>query len=627
MRALSWWISWEDLELGNRGLYDKIQRRADAFAEASADTAVIFGAHFRWDFLPYWNMLHASMREASTALAERGIVLYDHHSCTLTHRYDSTDKLKGLMYDYLHHLPFAPSGEAVADWRFNGDYLNSWRMVDARTGQAAKVPQYSAEEYCFNNPGFRAGYRKYLSRLLAETGISGLMCDDTIFFGGFYQCACPHCQEKLGFKLPPASDRGFWGNWENPLWLKYLAMRRDSIGDFMEYVKASLPPDFPLMSCCSSCAYGGSNYCALRAQELLRGDNILNLEVVGDSPGDVRAHLATNSFHAGVAQEYGVPVVSEGYGFYPDSANHLWALNNMTGFSTWFSTLKGHLGLPREEVEQLPNDAEPMAQGFAFEKEHPELFSAGQEYVCGVYFSENTQFNSYFGACEKGATGDYRWLMGHLYENGVASCTLFHFPENAGEIPCVIMPSVVLMDDNEKADMDRYLESGGVILSFGPVSQEGMLRSCEGDFEGLKWLQEQTFTHPGEDRDEWEEVCPRVYRNPSRRPSGIVELALRFGRKLPLVEAPGFAVSVQGRTIHLLAVDYELVKHPFEKHRRLKSAVSLIQNAIPKGCTDRLILQEKASAVYCPCGGCAVIDENGAIHLEGNPMYVIIELA
>lgn len=93
------------------------------------------------------------------------------------------------------------------------------------------------------------------------------------------------------------------------------------------------------------------------------------------------------------------------------------------------------------------------------------------------------------------------------------------------------------------------------------------------------------------------------------------------------MEAPGFAVSVQGRTIHLLAVDYELVKHPFEKHRRLKSAVSLIQNAIPKGCTDRLLLQEKASAVYCPCGGSAVIDEKGAIHLEGNPMYVIIELA
>ena len=33
-RAVSWWIEWPDLELGNPGVYDRIQSRADSFAEA-----------------------------------------------------------------------------------------------------------------------------------------------------------------------------------------------------------------------------------------------------------------------------------------------------------------------------------------------------------------------------------------------------------------------------------------------------------------------------------------------------------------------------------------------------------------------------------------------------------------
>ena len=469
MRAVSWWITWEDLELGNLGLRDKIHRKADEICNANADTAVIFGAHFRWDFLPYWNTLHTFMRWVSDALKERGIGFFDHHSCTLTHRYDTLDDLPKLMYTYLHHLPYVPSREVAADWRFNGDYLNSWRMHDAFTGQPARVPQYSAEQFCFNNPGFREGYRLYMKKLLEDTGITGLMCDDVIFFGGYYQCSCPFCQAKLGFKLPPASDRSFWGNWDNPQWRQYLAMRRSSIGDFLKFVKASLPEGFPLMSCCSSCAYGGVNYSAHRAQELLQGDNILNLEVVGNVPGDVRSHLATNSFHSGVAKEYHVPVVSEGYGFYPDTAGHLWALNNLSGFSTWFSTLKGHLGLPAEEIRQLPNDAEPATAAFHFEKMHPELFKDAPEYACAVYFSENTQFNCYFGACEEGYTGDYRRLIGELYSSGLSAETIFHFPSSASEIKCVILSSVQTSSEdlatNSRATDDAVSYDSGLFLS------------------------------------------------------------------------------------------------------------------------------------------------------------------
>ena len=80
MRALSWWISWGDLEIGNSGIRDKILCRADEFAKSNADTAVLFGAHFRWDFLPYWDALHWYLRQTADALHERGIKLFDHVS-------------------------------------------------------------------------------------------------------------------------------------------------------------------------------------------------------------------------------------------------------------------------------------------------------------------------------------------------------------------------------------------------------------------------------------------------------------------------------------------------------------------------------------------------------------------
>ena len=71
MRALSWWISWGDLEIGNNGIKDKILYRADEFAKANADTAMVFGAHFRWDFLPYWDALHWEITSPRRRLVRR----------------------------------------------------------------------------------------------------------------------------------------------------------------------------------------------------------------------------------------------------------------------------------------------------------------------------------------------------------------------------------------------------------------------------------------------------------------------------------------------------------------------------------------------------------------------------
>ncbi len=626
MRAISWWVEWEDLELGNPGLHDKIKRRAEEAAKASVDTAIIFGAHFRWDFLPYWDVLHAYFAEVAETLQEHGIRLFDHHSATLTHRYGSREEMKRTMLNMIHHLPIAPSREAAADWKYNGEYLNSWRIIDARTSQPAKITAYTAEQFCINHPGYIAAYGKYLKRLIPETGISGLMCDDMIYFGGFYTCTCPYCRARVDFEIPPAADTSFWGNWGDSRWLQYLAMRRDSIGRFLESVKAALPDNFPLMSCCTSGAYGGNNYCAQSVHELVRGNNILNLEICGDNPADVCERLASGSYHAGAAKKYEIPVVAIGYGFYPDSAGHLWALNQMTGFSTWFSTLKGRLGLSKNQLAELPDDAAPIARAFAFEQAHPELFAGPVLYECAVYFSENTKTDSYFGACETGSTHDYRELIRKLLTNGVRAETIFDFPQSSSDCPCVIVPSAALLRPDEQTAMENYLAHGGKILRFGPDGISGFPPCTEHDFESLKWLQTQSFTTTISASDGWSEIRPGLFRNPSREPEGLLELLRSLpGDSGPKIEAPGFAVSMRENSIHLLALNYDIeLDRELEARRLQHSHVRLIRTARPVGCAQDIRIGIPIKAIHCPLGGQGKVSDGG-IRLEGNPMYVIIE--
>ncbi len=625
-RTVSWWVEWADLELGNPGAHDKIQRRADSFAASAVDTAVIFGTHFRWDFLPYWHILHSYFKEVSCALNERNIRLFDHHSATLTHRFNSPEETREAMLKMIHHLPWAPAPEAAADWTFNGELLNSWRMIDARTGGPARVPQYYAEQFCINHPGFRAAYTKYLKRLRAETGIAGLMCDDMIYFGGFYHCACKHCRKKLGFELPETSDASFWGNWGDNRWIEYLTMRRRSVGEFISMVKAALPEDFPLMSCCTSGAYGGNNYSAQSIHEFARSDNIINLEICGDNPGGVPVRLADGSYQAGAAKKYHLPVIAIGYGFFPDSAGHLWALNHMTGYSTWFSTLNGRLGLSKEILATLPGDAAPIAAAFQFEKAHPELFDEPLEYECAVYFSEKTKTDSYFGACEQGATKDYRDLIRILFSAGIRAETIFDFPEDAVQCPCVLMPSVVLLSEEEQVAMKRYLSSGGVILRHGPADPMVFPTRPEKDFESLDWLQGQTFDFY-DPVDAWSEIQPGLWYDPARNPKGLLDLLRsKMGLDLPEVQAAGFAVSARKHSIHLLALEYDLeIDEKMEARRRQHSHVRLIRRAMPKNCAREIRCSVPVEKVYCPLGGSGGI-ESGKVFLEGNPMYVIMKI-
>ncbi|HEU0142138.1 MAG TPA: hypothetical protein VFQ79_20620, partial [Bryobacteraceae bacterium] len=169
-RAVSWWLTADDVAWPNDELMDRIRRRADRCAASAVNCCLVFGVHFRWDFMPMWGRVHDLLRFIADELHERDIMLIDHHSSVLTHRARNREEALNISRRNRHHVPFYPTVEAAAEWKFDGRRLNDWRMLDVETGKPVYLPAYNAEQFCMNNAEFRQAYGKYVRQLVAETG-------------------------------------------------------------------------------------------------------------------------------------------------------------------------------------------------------------------------------------------------------------------------------------------------------------------------------------------------------------------------------------------------------------------------------------------------------------------------
>ena len=486
-RIVSWWIKWEDLNWPNQDTLDRIRRRADQLAAADANAAMVFGTHFRWDWLPFFEILHDYLATVASELHARGIKLYDHYSVNLVHRYDTRAEMRDVILHSGPHLPLSPSRGAAASWEYNGSKLNSWRMLSTFTGEPLYLPQYTAEGFCIRNPEFVAAHNAYAKKLVADTGIDGMEADDTVYYIGYFGCGCRHCRaalkERAGIDLPPPDDFGFWGNWENPAWRHWIDLRYEAAGDFHQALRAVLPENFRLSSCCTGSSSPISNNDACDARQFLRGCNWQHLEMCGNIPPykhdkvtmnyPLAHHFINAAHHAAAAREAGVRCYSNGYGFYEATANILWALNKCLGAECWFSTLKGRLGLPDSILAKLPDDASPAARSFTFEAEHPDLFDSSQVFQAGVYFSYETRNHTCFGNLISGYSRDFRSTMELLFHAGISAGAVLTMPEDTREYQLLLLPSAARLTPDELARLRRFTAAGGVVLATGPSALPG----------------------------------------------------------------------------------------------------------------------------------------------------------
>lgn len=471
-RAVSWWLTWEDLTWPNAEAMDRIRRRADACAANGVNCCLIFGAHFRWDFMPLWGRLHEMFRFIADELHQRQIILFDHHSSVLTHRPRNRDEALNIWQRNRHHVPFYPTAEAAADWQFNGSRLNDWRMLDVETGQPVYLPAYHAEQFCMNNPAFRAAYAQYVKRLLAETGIDGLMSDDGMFYAHWRACSCEHCrarfEQEYGYRLPPVSDAGFWGNRRSEAFRDWIAMRFQSSGDFLKNARQVLPADFPLLSCCSSSDGHAMPGWGISYQDFIQSCNVVMLEMCGSTPtlaGTWDDRIPSQMLHLAIARDHHAACIGLGYGFFPDTAFFVWAVNKFLGSDCWFSTLKGRLNASEAQLAALADDPELVGEGFRWEQAHPQLFTGEADTDIAVPFSRATR--DFYGQVAGDYVTDYHVSCQELTRAGISHEVVTDIP-TCGKTRQLVLSSAICLSTEERRQLAQFLNAGGTVIATGP---------------------------------------------------------------------------------------------------------------------------------------------------------------
>lgn len=645
-RLANWWMRWEDLNWPSADGLDRIKMRAEKMAQANITTAILFGAHFRWDYLPYFTLLHDYIATVAEELHKNGVELYDRHSVNLIHRYDTRKEMRHVMLHSGPHLPFSPSREAAASWEYKGKRLNDWRMIDVRSRGVLYYPQYAAEGFCYRNPDFLEAYCDYARRLVADTGIDGLSAEDPVHYMHYISCACPHCraelQRRTGIELPPVEDRNFWGNWDNPAWREWIDLRYDAGKEFFEKLRPNLPENFRITTCGANSASPSSNGKASDARCFLAGSNYVNSEMSGNTPPYKHDRVTVNipiadrmigaSHHQAAAEEKGVRCFTTGYGFTEPSANIIWAVNKVLDLDCCFSTLKARLGLPDSILKTLPEEYDVIGRAFGFEKEHPSLFDGKQIGQLGVYFSYETRNHTMFGNLNKGYYKDYSKTLGLLFHAGISAHTVFTFPKDTEKYPLILLSSAAAMTEQEMNDLRGYLAAGGKVVVTGPTAIPECVHSWHlptrpeinspNDFfstiangvwhKHAGWITD-TVIAPSTDPDVWQEPTAGLFYHPHRICDGniseaILEFCRRYMRPMPIkvTQSQGYLITMfecgDGITVHLLAEEYDTdIDHHLDEIRFHRSRVNFINKADPIGITGEIRIEaDTAPQVYTP---------------------------
>ena len=645
-RIATWWIRWNDLNWPNPDTLDRIRRRAEGFARADVSAAMLFGAHFRWDYLPVFPLLHDYIAQVVEELHGYGIKVFDHHSVDLVHRYHNRQEMRHVMLDSGPHLPFSPTFEAAESWQYKGKRLNDWRMLDVHDGKPLYFPQYTAQCFCFRNPEFVESYIDYAKYLVRETGIDGLEADDATHFLGYNSCACPHCRAELkrraGIDLPPVEEGSdFWGNWNNPAWKAWIDLRFDTVGEFFVKLRAALPEPFMLATCGGSSAAAGVVATAADARQSGRGCSYTNMELVGNTPpykGDpmtvnvpIRQRLSNASHHAAVARGLGSRFYNTGFAFTTVAADHVWALCKVLGGDAWIGTLKGRLGLPDHILETLPNEEDIVGEAFGFEKRHPELFAGQLAGQAAVLFSYETRNHTLMGSLMDGYSKDYGAALTALFRAGICPHTVFEVPKGPEEYPVLILASVANVLPQEREALERYRAAGGKVIVTGPSPLPGCenhwvlptrAESTMAEFfptvpdgvhvKGAAWPGRMKLP-PCPDPDEWREPEPGLHYHPGRVSEGaceegLVALCRRYARPTPVrvVEAQGYLSSLfegkDGCVVQLLAEEFDVdIDHKLDDMRTHRSRVNFVNKAEPVGVSGVVRVEAKcAPEVYTP---------------------------
>lgn len=421
----SWWLTWEDLAWPDPALTEKWKIRAARFQAQGVNTVVMFGLHFRFDYFAHFDRVFGLLREIADICHDHGLRVVEHHSATLVHRVRNEQDRREIRERNFHHVPFYPDSWEHAFYQ--GERIADWRQISARDGKPTYFERYTCECFCPNNPSYQRCYLDYTRRHLEAVPIDGYMSDDLHYLPDFYSCGCEHCRKRFheedGIELPPATDTGFWENFENPDFLKWVAARYRWNGDFYRRLREAVPSDIALWGCASDAidarvagiAYSPQHYAP-------HWDAVFHEIVSTNRPGRDDVKIAADLIgFAGIARQHNKPLIAL---FYPRSVEEL------TG---WLKTVAHHGARPwiskQPRTIHTPVEEELLQDRVDF----PATRMPADEELIGIVFSQDVR-DRLGPRATKEYVQPYHELSHRLSREGERAVALFDGAwEKAGE--------------------------------------------------------------------------------------------------------------------------------------------------------------------------------------------------
>jgi hypothetical protein len=498
-RMASWWNTLEDLQWPQKKIVDKIKRRAEGFAAAKIDTAINFGFHIRFDFANYFGQLHGYFATVREQLHQYGIRYMEHYSCNHVERPRGDAEFRKLHKGQRHHTLLFHDPVAAKYAQYEGHLFQDICEVDIRDGSRGYARQYQMEAFCHNHPGFLDMHRKYLQRLEREVGFDGYQVDDMCSYAGLTTCGCSYCRERFrkdyGHEIPAFPEKAFWGdvtkpmlqwgNYENPVFRDWLAMKDDSVADHVKMVKEVIGKK-PLMTCCSSTGPVVLNAISLNLERIAGTVDFFMLENVGTNVHCVKwvGKDAEALQQKDIAAKRGhSPAIALSYTIYREGAYLGWALARFWGVANWASTLELRLEEDPADAMEIEDLIKPVND---WEIKHSHLdLREGKDLV-----QVRLVNNSYCRANGwKGADGKEHWDKVRAWSaQFVAHHVGYRFVRfeelaDAGALQAESTPLVIdsmgCVSDKQYDALHTYLAKGGkawLALPFGTHDEKGNKR-------------------------------------------------------------------------------------------------------------------------------------------------------
>jgi hypothetical protein len=509
-RIASWWCTLEDIIWPQKASADNIKKRAEGFAKAKIDTAIIYGFHARFDFSNYFGHLHGYFENVAHELHKYNIRFMDHYSCNNVERPRGDSEVNALNKGQRHHILLYPDPIAAKFAQYEGHFFQDICEVDLRDGSRGYATQYQFDTFCHNNPAFLDMHSKYLIRLLAEVPIDGIEIDDMCNYAGLATCGCKFCRSRFrkdyGHEIPPFGEKSFWGetanknmlywgNYENPVFRDWLKMKADSIVDHLKMARSILD-NKPLMTCCSSAGPIVLNAITLDLERMAPYLDLFMLENVGINTTSVdwvekepEAILQKDIARA----NKNAPAMALSYTVYEKGGYLGWCLSRFWGVANWSSTLDHRLEVDPPDPMEIENIIGPYNNW--------EIINSDLHYNEGRDLVEVRLVSN--GYCRqngwKSKDGREQWDSVKTWSSSLVKYNIGYRILRAAELSDaialskentpLILDNLGCVSDRQFSAIKYYLSRGGtawLALPFGIKDEKGFMRSIPLSVELLK---------------------------------------------------------------------------------------------------------------------------------------------